>query len=751
LNHAQRWDIGGCVQGVGYRPYIYRLALSFKLTGWVRNNAGAVEIHAEGEAECLDAFAQALFSNPPPTSRAHLLAHRDAPLESRAAFSILSSAMQGERHLSVPLDLASCEACISELYDPKARRHRYPFINCTQCGPRYSIIEDLPYDRGNTTLSQFGLCSMCALEYADPEDRRFHAQPLACADCGPAIFWQESGQSLLREGAMDAAARALRAGKIIAVRGVGGYHLLCDAGCESAVLRLRQRKDRPSKPFALMVPWAGEDGLEQVRQLGSVSPAEAASLLQASRPIVLLPRDSPASIGRSVSCGLRDIGVMLPYSPLHHVLLEDFGAPVVATSGNVRGEPVLTDIDDANDRLSLIADAFLHHNRPIARPAEDPVVRIIAGVARPLRMGRGMAPLELQLTHPIEVPTLGVGAYHKSTIALASGSRVIISAHLGDQSTPRGRSVFAQTLKDYQKLYGITAQRVIHDAHPQFPSTRWAVASQLPSTAVWHHYAHASAVAGEFGTEAPMLCFTWDGAGLGPDHTLWGGEALMGCPGNWRRVGSFRPFKLPGGERASRQPWRTGLSLCWHTGISWIEGDARGGALLRQAFDHDVNSPITTSVGRLFDGVAALIDVCEESSFEGEAPLRLETLCVSDEEPIVMPLARDQQGVWRSDWSPLLAPMLDKTRTPSVRAAQFHASLAHTLLAQALAVRNETRINSVGLAGGVFQNRVLTERASQLLDGAGFEVLIPKALPLNDAAISFGQLIEARMIHASTH
>jgi hydrogenase maturation protein HypF len=752
LNHAQRWDIGGSVQGVGYRPYVYRLARSFKLTGWVRNNAGAVEIHAEGDSECLDAFADALFLRSPPTARAHLLARRVAPLESNAAFSILSSAADGERHVSVPIDLASCADCVAELHDPGSRRHRYPFINCTQCGPRYTIIRDLPYDRGNTTLSEFVLCSTCALEYATPEDRRFHAQPLACAECGPGIHWQEAGHETVREAcALDAAVKALRAGKIIAVRGVGGYHLLCDARCETAVLRLRHRKGRPAKPFALMVPWAGEDGLEQVKLLASISQSEAVSLLDVSRPIVLLPRDSRAAICPSVSFGLPDIGVMLPYSPLHHLLLEDFGAPVVATSGNVRAEPVLTGIGEAQARLAFIADGFLHHNRPIARPAEDPVVRIVAGVARPLRMGRGTAPFEVELGYRIDIPTLAVGAYQKNAIALGCENRVIVSPHLGDQSTPRGRAIFAQTIRDFERLYGILPGRVVHDAHPQFPSTRWALESQLPATAIWHHHAHASAVAGEYRIETPMVCFTWDGVGLGPDHTLWGGEALLGFPGNWRQVGSFLPFKLPGGERAAREPWRSALSLCWQSGIPWRKGELRGGALLRQAFDHNLNSPMTSSVGRLFDAVAALTEVCLESSFEGEAAMRLEALCKSPEEPIAMPLTRDEHAIWRSDWHPLLASMLDGSQTQSIRAAQFHSSLAHTLLAQALAVRNETRVNCVGLAGGVFQNRILTEHALQLLTGAGFEVLIPKALPLNDAAISFGQIIEARALHAATN
>jgi len=743
LNDAQRWNIGGYVQGVGYRPYIYRLARSLRLTGWVRNNLGAVEIHAEGAAESLEAFAHALFSRPPPTARARVLDRRSVPLELRAAFTILKSATQGERQVSLPLDSASCAQCLDELNDPQARRYRYPFINCTQCGPRYTIIRDLPYDRGNTTLSEFELCAACADEYGNPEDRRFHAQPLACAECGPTIVWVAAGQERVREShALAAAVDALRAGRIIAVGGVGGYHLMCDARSEAAVQRLRQRKGRPAKPLAVMIPWAGEDGLAQVRSVAVVGREESAALADTSRPIVVLRRTPQSPICAGVSPNLRDIGVMLPYSPLHHLLLDDFGAALVATSGNVRGEPVLTEPDEAQARLSFITDGFLHHNRPIARPAEDPVCRLMAGAVRPLRMGRGTAPIEMELSTRVDVPTLAVGAYQKSTVALAYGCRAIVSPHLGDQSTPRGRAIFAQTVLDLQRLYGIRAERLLHDAHPQFPSTRWALDGELPATAIWHHLAHASAVAGEYGREAPMLCFTWDGAGIGSDQTLWGGEAILGSPGRWRRVASWRPFKLPGGERAAREPWRTALSLCWQAGVIWTPGISGVEPVLHQAFDRGVNSPITTSVGRLFDAASALSHVCMESSFEAEPALRLEALCQNPEEPLALPLGRDEAGVWRSDWAPLLALMLDKDLTQRVRAARFHSSMAHALLAQAIAVREQEGIDCVGLAGGVFQNRILTEHVLSLLATAGFEVLVPKLLPLNDAAISYGQIIE---------
>ncbi len=750
MNDAQRWKIGGCVQGVGYRPYVYRLARSFQLTGWVRNLAGAVEIHAEGAAESLNAFAEALFSSPPPTAQARLLNRRAATLESASAFTILRSAMEGDAQLRLPLDLASCEECLRELHDAGNRRHRYPFINCTQCGPRYTLIRDLPYDRVNTTLSAFPLCAACAEEYSSPDDRRFHAEALACAACGPTVHWAAQARQRKGDEALAAALEVLRAGGIVAVRGVGGYHLLCDAGSEAAVQRLRQRKGRPAKPLAVMIPWAGTDGLAQVRLVAILGLAESNALLSPSRPIVLLRRIAHSTVCDGVSPNLSDIGVMLPYSPLHVLLLDGHGAPLVATSGNVRGEPVLTEPEEAQTRLAGIADGFLHHNRPIARAAEDPVVRFVARAMRPLRMGRGTAPIELELPTRVDEPTLAVGAYQKSTITIAYRYRAIVSPHLGDQSTPRGRAIFAQAILDFQRLHGIRARRVVHDAHPQFPSTRWALDSALPATAIWHHHAHASAVAGEYPRQAPVLCFTWDGTGLGPDGTLWGGEALLGTPGSWRRVASFRPFKLPGGERASHEPWRIAQSLCWQTGVSWTEGAARAGPLLRQAFDHDFNSPTTTSVGRLFEAGAALGNVCMESSFEAQAPSRLEALCERREEPIALPLLRDGTGLWRSDWAPLLGLMLDARLAQGVKAARFHASMAHALLAQATAVREQADIACVALAGGVFQNRVLTEHASSLLEEAGFEVLIPQALPLNDAAISFGQLIEGSVTHAST-
>jgi hydrogenase maturation protein HypF len=741
---ALHWRIGGRVQGVGFRPFVYRLAHRHELTGWVRNSGGAVEIHAQGFADRLQTFGQELLMRAPSAARAMLLEVRPAPVETHEGFRILASTSAAEGGIHVPADLHTCDECLAELHDPTARRYRYPFINCTQCGPRYTLIRSMPYDRPNTSLDRFPLCRECANEYADPFDRRFHAQPLACGVCGPTLYWHHGSEKTHgNEAALAAAIAALREGGIVGVRGVGGYHLLCDAANESAVRRLRTRKGRPAKPLALMVPWSGPDGADYARGLVRLTALEGATLRDSVRPIVIAMRRVGARVAAGVAPGLRELALMLPYSPLHHLLLQDFGAALVATSANLSGEPVLIEPEQVEARLGGVADGFLHHDRVIARPADDPVVRVTAGIARPLRLGRGTAPLELTLPFRTSVPTLAVGAFAKTTVALAWGERVVVSPHIGDLASPRGREVFAQVALDLQRLYGVRAERIVHDAHPGFPNTRWARASGLPTHAVWHHWAHAAAVAGEYPDPAPMLVFTWDGVGLGPDGTLWGGEALLGGPGTWRRMASFRPFRLPGGERAAREPWRSALALCWECGQVWPEGEKLAGSLLRKAFEGGVNAPSTSAVGRLFDAAAALTGVCVHASYEAEAPVRLEALCEDEAPAVWLPLTRDAAGVWRSDWAPLVAALQDVQRTQATRAAMFHSSLAQVLYEQALAVREQTGVMRVGLSGGVFQNRILTERARTLLTAAGFEVLIPERIPLNDAAISYGQLIEA--------
>lgn len=744
---ARRWRIGGRVQGVGFRPFVYSLAHFLHLAGWVRNNGGEVEIYAEGSAQGLQAFGQALLTRAPPAARPQLIEVQAAQIESHHDFRILASSSVAGTQIHVPTDLFTCNECLAELGDRTARRYRYPFINCTQCGPRYTLIRALPYDRSNTTLDRFVLCRDCADEYTDPNDRRFHAEPLACGVCGPVLYWHDGGRRILGNApALSAAIVALRDGQIVAMRGVGGYHLLCDASNEDAVARLRIRKGRPAKPLAVLVPWRGSDGLDYARSLAELSPQQAGALRDAVRPIVLVQQRSNAVIAASIAPGLQELALMLPYSPLHHLLLEDFGAALVATSANLSGEPVLTEPEEVQVRLATVADGYLHHDRPIARPADDAVIRFVAGAARPLRLGRGTAPLELRLPRRVRIPTLAVGAYMKTTVALAWDDRAVVSPHVGELASPRGRAVFAQVVRDLQQLYGVRAECVAHDAHPDFPNTRWARESGLPTQRIWHHHAHASAVAGEFPSEAPLLCFTWDGVGLGPDRTLWGGEGLFGRPGAWRRVASFQPFRLPGGERAGREPWRSGTALCWESGQAWPAGAGLGGALLRAAFDGGINAPSTTSVGRLFDAASALLGICLQASYEGEAAMLLEARCGQVVAPLPLPLSCDSTGIWRSDWAPLVRALLDGGSTVAARAGLFHASLAQALVDQAVAVRGDSGVTRVGLGGGVFQNRVLTEQVQALLKAAGFEVLIPERLPVNDAGISYGQLIEAAAI-----
>lgn len=742
---ARRWTVEGRVQGVGFRPFVYRLAHAHGLDGWVQNSGGVVHIHGEGSARALAGFEQDLIARAPPLARPRLAAAQPAACEDAAAgFRIIGSAAEASARIHVPPDQFACDDCLAEMRDPQARRHRYPFINCTQCGPRYTIIRAMPYDRPNTTMADFPLCADCAREYGDPLDRRFHAQPLACPVCGPRLRWRRGEERRVgNEPALAAATEALRRGAIVAVRGIGGYHLMCDATSESSVSALRARKRRPAKPLALMVPLAGADGLEAARRLVTLAPEQAAALQHPMRPIVLAPRRADAPVAHAVAPGLDEFGLMLPYSPLHHLLLEAHGAPLVATSGNISGEPVLTEPEEAEARLGGIADAFLHHDRPIQRPADDPVLQLNAGRMRPLRLGRGNGPLELELPRAVARPTLALGAFLKNTVALAWGRRAVVSPHIGDLHSLRSRAVLHQVAGELQQLYGVRAEALVHDAHPDFPNSRWALRSGLPARAVLHHHAHASALAADVAGDAPLLCFTWDGIGLGDDGTLWGGEAFHGRPGAWRRVASFRSFRLPGGERAVHEPWRTAYALCHGAGRPCPRGGVT--KAIGHMLERGLASPRTSAVGRLFDGAAALCGLVTRASYEGEGPMRLEALCAgaATARTPVLALARDSDGIWRSDWAPLVGLMLDTHPPLAERAMAFHAALARALVAQAEAVRRELPFTRVGLTGGVFQNRVLTRLACEGLARAGFEPCLPERLPANDAGISYGQLVEA--------
>jgi hydrogenase maturation protein HypF len=741
---ARRIVLDGRVQGVGFRPFVYRLAHTYDVHGWVYNDAGSVHVQAEASAPALERFTDELLSQAPPLARPHLVCSNPVPIEGHAGFSIRASHADSQPSIHVPPDYYLCDECLKELRDPTARRYRYPFINCTQCGPRYTLIRAMPYDRPNTTMAGFPLCPKCLFEYSNPLDRRFHAQPLACPVCGPQLSFKHAERIIEgNEASLAACVAALKNGEIIAVRGIGGYHLVCDAADEQAVARLRARKQRPHKPLALMLPLIGSDGLDAARHIVDLNKEQAALLRDPMRPIVLACRKPQAPIAAGIAPGLQELGIMLPYSPLHHLLLGDFGRPVVATSGNISGEPVLTDAADIERRLDKVASAYLQHNRPIQRPADDPVFRYVAGAMRPLRLGRGNAPLDLNLPFHLTRPLLATGAFLKNTVALAWQERVVISPHIGDLGSARGQRVFRQVADDLQALYGIHAEAIVCDAHPDFPNTRWAKRSGLPVIPVYHHHAHASAAMGEYNLTEPCLCFTWDGVGLGDDDTLWGGEALLGIPGGWRRVASLRPFRLPGGERAAREPWRSALGICWESAAHWQAGACYADPLLYKAWQAGVHCPVTTSVGRLFDAAAALVGCTTESSFEGQGPMLLEALCEQASEPLALPLVKDDSGLWRMDWSPLIGMLMDERMPAALRAATFHASLAHALVAQANLIRQMHGVRHVALTGGVFQNAVLTQQAREGLATHGFEVHIPLQVPVNDAGISYGQIIEA--------
>ena len=744
---AAQFTLTGHVQGVGFRPFVYRLANKHCLTGYVQNRLGEVDIMACGDTDSLKKFQQDLIELAPPLAKPHVSHYEPVEATAFDAFEIIDSCSDANARIFVPADNFMCDDCRTELHDPDDRRFHYPFINCTQCGPRYTLIESLPYDRPNTSMASFDLCGDCRKEYENPGDRRFHAEPIACPDCGPGLDFEKGGYVEFSDPdtEINAAVRELRAGNVVAVKGIGGYHLMVDASNLEAVASLRERKGRPDKPLAVMLPIEGADGLDAVRKVAVVEDMEAKALLDSSRPIVLVVRREDSALADNIAPGLREIGVFLPYSPLHDLLLQRFCGPLVATSGNISGEPVLTSNDEASSRLSSIADAFLHHERPIVRPADDPLVRQIAGAMRPLRMGRGSAPVELDLGYQLEEPVLAVGGHMKGALALGWEDRVVVSPHIGEMDNPRSLMIFEQLVADLQSLYGVEVRQILCDAHTGYTTHRWSRRHDLSYATVFHHAAHASALVGEspreMADEKPWLIFTWDGVGLGEDGTLWGGEALIGSPGEWRRFASWRPFRVPGANLSGRAPWRSAAALHWECGEPWDDCPDSDG-LAHAAWRDGLNSPYSSAAGRLFDAAAAMVCGTINVSFEAQGPMQLEALCEQPASPMELPLVADGNAVLRSDWAPLLPMLGDQSLSQQHRAEVFHSSVAHALYAQARAARAESGIQRIGLTGGVFQNRILAAEVVQLLSGDGFEVHLPTALPCNDAGLCFGQIVE---------
>lgn len=745
-HQTQRWCLGGRIQGVGFRPFVWRLAQQLGVTGWVRNEGPYVSILGHGDSTTLTHFGRALFSQAPAASQAVLIEHAFQDQPPVSGFEIRPSQPDHQHSTTLPLDVSLCADCRDELFDPDNRRYRHPFISCTQCGPRYTITTQLPFDRANTSLATFTPCPACGEEYRTPTDRRFHAQTISCTRCGPQLSYQ-AGQQQIRgnEAALQACIEALLAGKIIAVKGLSGYHLLCLADDPAPVACLRRRKARPHKPFAVLMPRHGKDGLDAVRRWGAPDERATALLTGPIRPIVLLPATADCPLDW-LAPGLKEIGLMLPANPIQELLLAAIDRPLVATSANLSGEPILIDNTQAHLRLQTIADGFLHHDLTLLRPADDPVYRMALPECPPLRRGRADSPWSMPLPQPHAPATLALGAQLKATIALGQHHHALISPHLGDMSSLQALERMEQLIQDLQRLSGQNAARLLCDAHPGYTSRHWAQQQSLPCADIYHHDAHASALYGEHTMDRPMIIFTWDGTGLGKDGHFWGGEALVGQPGRWQRRASLRPFRIAGGEQVSREPWRSAAALRWECGLPLTDAPAHA-ELLRQAWQRQINCIHSSSAGRLFDAAAALCGLVTTASYDGQAPMWLEASAdhtVLDQ--IACPSPPDPQGIYRLDWQPLLTMLSDKSQPVSWRAAVFHNSLAHALLTQAQQLRRDTTLDQIGLCGGVFQNALLTRRCINALQPHGFSVYIHQQLPSNDAAISYGQLIETNAI-----
>lgn len=744
---AARIEIAGAVQGVGFRPHLHRLAAELGLGGVVRNTAAGVAVEIEGPPGAVDAFIARVGPEAPPLAVVTAVATAPIPPAGRTAFEIRHSVVDGPKSALVLPDIAPCADCLREMADPADRRHRYPFTNCTHCGPRFSIVLGIPYDRANTTMRGFELCAACRAEYRDPADRRFHAQPVACPACGPQLaWWDADGRTrATRDDALRAAVDALRAGGIVAMKGVGGFHLLCDAANPEAVARLRARKHRDEKPFALLYP-----SLEAVARDARVYATEAALLRAPEAPIVLLARGPGAgALADGVAPGVDTLGAMLPPSPLHHLLAGDFGGPLVATSGNLAEEPLCTRRTEALERLRGIADHFLVHDRPIARPVDDSIARVIDGDPALLRRARGYAPLPVPLAWE-GPPVLAVGAHLKGCVALGRGCDVFLSQHLGDLDGAAARDGFERVIGDLEALFDIRPEAVAHDLHPDYAGTRHALATGLPRVPVQHHRAHACALLAERRLDGPILAVSWDGVGLGDDGLPWGGEFFHADWARCVRVAALRAFPLPGGDAAAREPRRAALGLLYAadpTGFlerlppAWRRAWPRQErAALVRMLERGLQSPRTTSAGRLFDAVAALLGLADRNAYEGQAAMRVEQAAARAAKPRDLPpiALRDAGEYLELDWAPMLDGLLDglaRGVPADALARGFHAALAGAVVA----VARRVGLREVGLTGGCFQNALLCAETAGRLRDAGFHPHRHRLVPPNDGGVALGQ------------
>ncbi len=757
--NAIELKVSGIVQGVGFRPYVYRLALKYGLAGMVGNTGEGVLIRAQGPGSSLRAFVKALKDEVPRLACITSIEQRHIEAQpGRKGFVILASQAGGERKALISPDVAVCRECIRELLDPKDRRYGYPFINCTNCGPRFTIIESMPYDRPGTSMKVFPMCKECAKEYYDPRDRRFHAQPNACWTCGPSLFWHGSnGEFVPSDDPVSNAAKALGQGHIVAVKGLGGFHLAVDAGSEKSVALLRARKGRRSKPLAVMVR-----DIDTARRLCRVSSEEARLLVSREGPIVLLKKNEDVDLAFNLSPGISDLGLMLPYTPLHHLLLAQRGCPesLVMTSGNPCNSPICTGNDEALQCLSGIADYFLLHDREIVARVDDSVIKVAAGKARIIRRSRGYVPRPVRM--PWRLPQiLACGGDLKNTFCLAKDREAFLSQHIGDLDVPDTLDFFRQGLEHLKEVLGIMPETVVCDLHPDYFSTRQARGLSLPCIAVQHHHAHAVSIMAEHGLDETVLAVILDGAGYGPDGTVWGGELFLASRSGYRRMGRLGRLPLPGGDAAAKAPWRMGLSILWATfGPDGLTNSVLPATLcsipeekrrvVAQMMAKGLNSPVASSCGRLFDAVAAVLGLRSESEYEGQAAMELESLAgecsgeISLKRPVYPLTIRKKEGLWVIDLHGLteaiIKDLMDKVPKEAI-ALRFHVWLARSIVQLLKRLSDETGIKTVVLAGGCMQNALLLQVLMDLLGCEGFFVYAGEQIPANDGGLSLGQVV----------
>lgn len=746
--------IQGVVQGVGFRPYVHRLAAARGLRGSVRNDASGVTIDIEGDATHLDDFERMLAEEPPPLAAIESFAVMAAAFQSYGAFRIEPSEASAARDTGaafapIPADVATCDACLVELFDPANRRFRHPFITCTACGPRLTVVRGTPYDRERTTMAAFAMCDACRREYQDPSDRRFHAESIACPSCGPTLTAArpDATGSVRGADALDTAVRALIAGQIVAIKALGGYHLACDATSDAAVARLRHRKQREVKPLAVMVRDAAA-----ASALCALSLAERRLLESPARPIVLLAKHPGASTAAAVAPGQRTLGVMLPSTPLHHLLLAALDRPLVMTSGNRTDEPVAIDEETAHTALAHIADLFLSHDRPIAVRCDDSVARVAAGDVQMVRRARGYAPRMIPLRQRASIPVLALGGHFKNTVCVARGSEAILSPHVGDLETLAARQSLRSAVDTTLRFAGVTPGVIAHDLHPEYASTQTAhaLAAELGvdrQVAVQHHHAHIAACVAEHGVAGPVIGVAFDGTGLGTDGAIWGGEFLLVDGPAFERRGHLAYVPLPGGDAAARRPWMSAAAHVAGAGARAarpVEVAENEWDLVQQLLARSDGQPRTSSIGRLFDAVASLLGVRHVSRYEGEAAMALEAVADPRAKPRypVSRLGTGGDAAWTADPGGIIRGVLaDRARgrlVPEIAGA-FHLALGDLIVAGCDRIRAESGVGTVALGGGVFMNALLLTLSHDALIARGFRVLVPRLVPCNDGGLSLGQ------------